>query len=214
MARGLPAGASVSFAPQRGLASQGASRPTTTLTVGTAVDTPPGAYVLLLQAHRPRRSGSTAVNLVVSDRSESDAGPADGSPSPAPTVTAPKAFTIDGALPNPLTPGTAASLDLTLVNRESADLSISSLNVQVASVNGPQSDLAHPCSANDFSVEQFSGAPGFTLAASSTASLDELGFTPEEWPEVTMLNLPVNQDGCKQASLTLAFVGAATEGTP
>jgi hypothetical protein len=207
----LPAGADVSFTPQRGLASQRALRQTTTLTVTTAANTPPGTYRLWVQARRPHRSGSTAINLVVSHRVGSGAGPK-GTPQPQPPP--PDAFAISGALPESLTPGTAASLDLTLANRESTDLSISSLSVRVASVSGPQSDPAHPCSANDFSVEQFSGPPNFTLAASSTASLSELGFAPTEWPRIAMLNLPVNQDGCKLASLSLSFSGSATEATP
>ncbi len=207
----LPSGANVSFTPQRGLASRRARRQTTTLTVTTAANTPPGTYRLWVHARRPHRSGGTAIRLVVTHRSGSSAA-AKRAPQPSPLP--PDAFAISGELPESLTPGTGASLDLTLANRESTDLSISSLSVQVASVSGPQSNLAHPCSANDFSVEQFSGAPGFTLAASSTASLSELGFVPAEWPRVSMLNLAVNQDGCKLASLSLSFSGSATEVAP
>lgn len=213
VASALPSGAGVSFASRPAL-SREASRHSTTLTVTTAVNTPPGTYMLRVQARRPHRIGSTAISLIVSDRGSSNAAEAPISPTLTPTVTTPDAFTIAGALPNLLTPGTAAPLDLTLVNRESVDLSISSLSVQVAGAGGPQTDPTHPCSASDFSIVQFSGAPGFTLPASSTTSLSELGFTPAQWPEVSMLNLPVNQDGCKQASLSLSFSGAATEATP
>ncbi len=212
LATALPSGAGVSFTSQRGIASQGASRHSTTLIVTTAVNTPPGTYILRVRADRPHRSGSTGISLIVSDRDNAGAAPVLNPPAP-PLVT-PDAFTIDGALPDPLTPGTAVPLDLTLTNEENTDLSISSLGVQVTSVGGPQSDPTHPCSANDFSVKQFSGTPGFALPASSTASLSELGFAPAEWPEISMLNLPVNQDGCKQASLSLFFSGAATEATP
>jgi hypothetical protein len=214
VATALPSGAGVSFAPQRGLASRESPHHSTTLTVTTAVNTPPGTYKLRVQAHRPHRSDSTSISLIVSGSGNSVGASPLGSPASTPQLTTPDAFTIAGVLPHPLTPGAAAPLDLTLVNQESIDLSISGLSVQVASISGPQTDPTHPCSASDFSVEQFSETPGFTLPASSTVSLSELGFTPTEWPEVSMLNLPVNQDGCKQASLSLSFSGTATEATP
>jgi hypothetical protein len=203
----LPSGTSASFTTERGLTSRRA----TTLTVATAADTPPGTYTLQVRAQRPHRSGSTAVGLVVTDRGSTNPAPA---ADPSPPVTTPDAFTIAGSLPSPLTPGSAVPLDLILTNRESLDLSISSLDVSLASVGGPQSDSSHPCSAGDFLIEQFSGAPGAVLRGSSTASLGELGFAPAEWPQVSMLNLPVNQDGCKQASLSLSFSGSATEVAP
>ena len=64
----------------------------------------------------------------------------------------------------------------------------------------------------EFRVE--SSAPVKTDSKVKIASLSELGFGRSEWPEVSMLNLPTNQDGCKGASLTLAFAGAAMEATP
>lgn len=216
VAGGLPAGAAISFDPQRGLLGRVGSRRATTLTVTTAAGTPAGTYLLRVRAHRPRRGGGTAISLVVSGQTTSDptAPPTPPGPTALPPVAAPDAFTIAGALLDPLTPGAAEPLDLTLANQESTDLSISSLTVDVAGADGPQTDPGHPCGAADFSVEQFSGPLGFTLPASSSASLSELGFAPEEWPQVSMLNLPVNQDGCKQASLALSFTGTAVEATP
>jgi hypothetical protein len=48
----------------------------------------------------------------------------------------------------------------------------------------------------------------------STVSLIALGFAAPELPLVSMLNRPVNQDGCKAASFSLAFAGTATAVTP
>lgn len=211
---GLPSGANATFSPQRGLASPRAARQRTILTVTTAVDTPVGTYSLRVRAHRPHRSGSTAVTLIVASPSSSVAP---SSPVPlgtAPLVRAPEAFRIAGALGAPLTPGTGQPLDLTLINLENTDLVISSLVVEVASVDAPESDLHHACGTDDFAVEQFSGATGFTLPALTTVSLGALGFTTSEWPQVSMLDLPVNQDGCKAASFSLAFAGTATEVAP
>jgi len=211
---GLPAGANVTFSPQRGLASPRAAGQRTILTVTTAVGTPVGTYTLRVRGRRPHRSGSTAVSLIVASPSSPVAPSLPVPPGTAPTVRAPEAFTVAGALGSPLTPGTGQPLDLTLTNLESTDLSISSLGVEVASVSAPQSDLSHTCGTGDFSVEQFSGAMGFTLPAMSTVSLRALGFAASELPEVSMLNLPVNQDGCRAASFSLVFAGTATEVTP
>lgn len=211
---GLPAGASASFSPQRGLASPRAAGQPTILTVTTAAGTPAGTYAFRVRARRPHRDGGTTVSLVVSRPSGSVAPSSPAPPGTAPPLGAPGAFTIAGALGPALTPGTSRPLDLTLTNLESFDLAISSLAVEVASVSAPQSDLSHACGSADFAVEQFSGTTGFTLPALSTVRLGELGFAASELPQVSMLNLPVNQDGCKAASFSLAFAGTATEVTP
>jgi hypothetical protein len=212
---GLPAGADISFTSAP-LGTGFAPRARTTMTVTTAVDTPPGTYRVRLRARRPHRSGTAAVELTVSHRPTAETPPSI-EPSvapPGPPVFAPDAFTIAGDLPDLLTPGSGGPLDLTLTNLESSDLLIASLSVRVAGVSGPEGDVAHGCDPDDFSIEQFSGTPGFTLPASSSADLSELGFEPGDWPAISMLNLPVNQDGCKEASLSLSFSGTATEVTP
>lgn len=213
-ASGLPAGAGFSFSPQRGLTSPRALRQRTVLTVATTPGTPPGTYTFRVRAHRPQRSGSAAVSLVVSSPAGAVAPAAAVPPAAQPAVRAPEAFAIAGTLTAPLVPGSGQPLDLTLTNHESSDLAISSLLVRVADVDAPRSDPGHTCDAGDFAVEQFSGASGFTLPALSTVRLGALGFTASELPQISMLNMPVNQDGCKAASLSLAFAGAATEVTP
>jgi hypothetical protein len=224
---GMPAGSVAYFSTSN---TVGASLPPsarTTLTITTAAGTPPGTYDVQLGVRRAHRRGSATVELVVSAPAAIAPGgpgrPADVTPSvppvpalpPVPPVPAPPdAFTIAGALPHLLTPGTGEPLDLTLTNLESTDLTIANLNVRVASVSGPQQSSTHTCDRGDFSVEQFSGTPGFTLPAASSADLGELGFEPSEWPTVSMLDRPVNQDGCKGASLSLSFTGTADEATP
>jgi hypothetical protein len=209
---GLPAGAHVSFSPQRGIASPLTSLRGTTLTVATASSTAPGAYTLRVQAQRRHRSGSTAVRLVVS--APGGAAVPSSTSASGPSLRAPEAFTIAGTVPAALTPGTGQRLDLTLTSLEAFDLSISGLAVAVSSVNAPESDPSHACGTDDFSVAQFSGVPGFTLPAMSTVRLSALGFAASELPLVSMLDRPVNQDGCKAASFSLSFAGTATEVTP
>jgi hypothetical protein len=211
---GLPAGVDTSFSPQRGVASAFPFRHGTTLTVTTATGTPPGAYTVRIHAQRPHRSGIAAVRLIVSDPGDAAVSPSTAASTPDPSISAPEAFTIAGTVPVDLTPGTGHPLDLILTSSETFDLSISSLTVLVTSVSAPESDPSHACGTGDFSVQQFSGAPGFTLPANSTVRLSALGFAASELPLVSMLNRPVNQDGCKAASFSLAFAGTATEVTP
>jgi hypothetical protein len=221
---GLPAGSHASFSGARAHSAGLVPLQRTTLTITTAAGTPPGTYEVRLGARRPHRRGSAKVKLVVSAptvTAPSGPAPAEAATSvvlpvvpPTPPVpTVPDAFTVTGSLTSPLTPGTGERLDLTLTNRESTDLAIANLRVQVAAVNGPQRDSVHPCEPDDFSVEQFSGASGFRLPAASSAELGELGFDRSEWPTVSMLDRPVNQDGCKGATLSLSFTGSATEAT-
>jgi hypothetical protein len=221
---GMPAGSVAYFSTSSAVGAGLPPSARTTLTITTAARTPPGTYDVRLGVRRAHRRGSATVELVVSAPAAIALGrpelPAAVSPPvlpvpPVPPVPAPPdAFTIAGALPNLLTPGTGEPLDLTLTNLESTDLVIANLNVRVASVSGPQRSSTHTCDPEDFSVEQFSGTPGFTLPAGSSADLGELGFEPSEWPTVSMLNRPVNQDGCKGASLSLSFTGTADEATP
>ncbi|MET0557520.1 MAG: hypothetical protein ABW065_02445 [Solirubrobacterales bacterium] len=211
---GLPVGADVSFSPQRGLAALRGRPQRTVLEIATAPGTPVGTYTLRVRVRRLQRTGSTDVSMVVSSPDRPVAPAAPVAPTAPPTVRAPEAFTIAGSLTEPLAPGSGEPLDLTLTNRESSDLAISSLVVTVADVTAPRSDPTHSCDVEDFSVEQFSGGTGFTLPALGTASLGALGFSASELPQISMLNLPVNQNGCKGAALTLAFAGTATEVTP
>jgi hypothetical protein len=225
---GLPADAAISFGPARSPGAALAPRSRTTLTITTAAAMLPGNYEFGVRARRPRHAGIATVELTVIAASSSASpvpGPAPrgssgeavppGAPVVAPgvPVVAPGAFTIAGTLPNLLTPGTGEPLDLTLTNLQSTDLSVASLNVEVAGAGGPRIDSAHSCGSEDLSVEQFSGAPGFILPASSSADLGELGFEASEWPTVSMLDRPVNQDGCQGASIALSFTGTAREAT-
>jgi hypothetical protein len=226
---GLPADAAISFGSPRSLDAALAPRARTTLIITTATDMAPGDYEVRVRARRPHHTGIASVELTVLAAplsiSPGSGSPPSGSPGgvvapgapvvePGPPVAAPDAFTIAGTLPSLLRPGSGEPLDLTLTNLESADLSIASLEVEVTGAGGPRIDGAHTCGSEDFSVEQFSGVPGFILPASSSADLGELGFDRTEWPTVSMLDRSVNQDGCQGASIALSFTGTATEASP
>jgi hypothetical protein len=187
---GVPPGATASVSPSSTRASRA------TLTIATA-DARSGGRRIRLLARSGNRRAIAALNLVI--RSP-------GHPNNA-------NFAIAGNLPTALEPGFGAPLDLALTNPGTTDIAVSDLQVVVSSINAPRASATYPCTSDDFSVAQFSGAYGFTIPGSSTRTLSELGFSEAQLPQVAMPNRPVNQNGCKGASVQFDFTGTATGGT-
>jgi hypothetical protein len=121
-----------------------------------------------------------------------------------------ESFTIEGNAAEPISPGLRAQLDLKLTNPHDLPMSVTDLSVTVQKVSAPNADDVHPCAVGDFDVDQASSSLEITLAARSTSTLSNLGLAPASWPHVGLLDRSVNQDGCKRASLTLAYTAAGT----
>jgi hypothetical protein len=121
------------------------------------------------------------------------------------------AFTISGNLDVPLSPGTGGPLDLTLTNPYGEYMVVTGLLTAVTAVDAPEAGGARPCSAEDFAVDQFDGQYPIGVPAASTKSLSELGVPGTHMPALRMLNTALNQDGCKNATLTLTYTGTAEE---
>ena len=118
-------------------------------------------------------------------------------------------FTIVGDLGRPIRPGVSAPLDLRLTNTGDAEILVSTLDVKVSGVSAPNADAHHPCTLADFSVDQAAEELDLSLAAGETGSLSTLQLPAASWPRVHMLDRPVNQDGCKDATLHLEYAGDA-----
>lgn len=114
-------------------------------------------------------------------------------------------FVITGDLTQPIVPGSITPLDLTFNNPHQAAMTVVSIEVSIGSVSAPNATASLPCTLDDFTVEQVRTNLEFVVAANSTVSLDDLSIPVESWPAVGMLNKASNQDGCKGASLTLAY---------
>ena len=190
---GLPRGATAAFRPKR------TRSPISTLIVKTS-GVPRGQYRIRIHernrrtlAHNRTRHAIGLAHLII--RRPQAAG-----------------FTISGDATSPLAPGLAVPLDLTLANPGPSAIAISGLNANVTGVSAPNSGATRPCTVDDFAVTPFSGAYGFALASGRTTTLSQLGIPAEQWPQLTMLDRPVNQDGCKGASLTLSYSGTSTKG--
>jgi hypothetical protein len=117
----------------------------------------------------------------------------------------PASFSISGDVAEPFFPGGSASLDLEISNPLETDLSVSELVVEVDAVDAPNATDDLPCTVDDFAVEQLSLQDEVVVAAGTTAALTELGVPAEDLPRVLMLDTESNQDGCKGASLALAY---------
>lgn len=121
-------------------------------------------------------------------------------------------FRISGDAAGPLSPGRAAPIDVELTNPAEGQLRVTALRVQVQAVTAPNADERHPCSPLDYAVSQVPSGFAVTVPAQATRSLSGLGVPEAAWPRVHMIDAPVNQDGCKGASVTLSYVGSGSLG--
>ena len=172
----------------------------TWLTVRTAASLPPGTYRVRLDAsgrlnRDPVRRTQTTVTLIV-------------------TAPVHVTFSVSGRPTRMLSPGVSAPLDLSFTNDHGSPLTIGGVVVRVDAVQAPEADAARPCTLADFAVTQFAGAYGFLVRGSTTSKLSALGIPTAMWPRVAMVNRPLDQDGCKHATLTLAYSGTGSVTAP
>jgi hypothetical protein len=115
-------------------------------------------------------------------------------------------FQVDAVTVTALAPETSAALEVSVTNPNDVALAIIRLTAVVAAVHA-----AGACGAENFTLHQFSGAYGFVIAGHSTARLAQLGIRSAQWPQITMVNRDVNQDGCRDAVVTIRFAGEASK---
>jgi hypothetical protein len=127
------------------------------------------------------------------------------------SVRAPSSITISGDLLRPISPGELVPIDLRLDNTSDFDLAIDRITVAVVGIDAPRADVDHPCSAADFEVRQLSGGVVLRIAGKSAGNLSGMDLAEESWPAVGMVDRPVNQDGCKGASVTLRYEASGVE---
>jgi hypothetical protein len=194
---GVPQGATASLSKR----STRASRATLSVAAGGARS---GGNRIRLLARSGHRRAIAALNLVIGSPKHVGNG--------LPQQVGNANFAIAGNLSTALEPGFGGSLDLALTNPGTTAIAVSGLQVALSSIVAPRASASYPCSSDDFSVAQFTGAYGFTIPASSTRTLSELGFPEAQLPQVAMPDRPLNQNGCKGASLQFDFTGTASGG--
>lgn len=123
----------------------------------------------------------------------------------------PSAFAISGDFNRAISPGQWVALDLVLDNTNDSEVVIDRITVAVVGIDAPRADADHSCSTADFGVRQLSGGVAIRLPGNSIVNLSGRDVPEENRPAVGMINRPVNQDGCKGASLTLSYEASGME---
>ncbi len=111
---------------------------------------------------------------------------------------------VTGVTLGQLRPGTSAQVALTLQNPNKHAVRMMKVRVKIVKIVAPHADDAHTCTTADFAVKQMPRAI-LRVPARRTTTLAAMGVPAAVWPRLTMLNRPLNQDGCKDAQLTLRF---------
>jgi hypothetical protein len=179
-----PAGISPSLSPPS------VANSSSSLQVRTAASIRPGTYSLLLvgsmsiggrEAYQYAR-----VQVVVADSK--------------------KPLGISGGKVAGLAPGVGNQpLDLALSNPTNRAISVTNLSVIVAGTSA-----GHACGPENFAVSQYSGPYPLPLPAGGTdVSLSSLRIPVAQQPQLMMLNLPVDQDACKNVTVDLSYSGSA-----
>ncbi|GAB3563678.1 hypothetical protein GCM10027405_18650 [Arthrobacter alkaliphilus] len=188
-ASGLPVGATASFSPAAVAVGPGAA--SATLTVSTSSATPLGTYTVGLKGNSGPVQSAVDISLTV-------------------TAGQHALFSISGSPAKLLAPGYGSSIDLQLANPGNSNMGITGLTVSVAGITRTADSVLNnrPCSPSDYAVTQFSGSYPFTVPP-GTSSLSTLHIPETQWPQIRMLNSPLNQDGCKGATVKLSYSGTA-----
>jgi hypothetical protein len=109
------------------------------------------------------------------------------------TVSVTQIGTISGLVPG----GAAQAVDFKITNPKSTAQYVTGVSVSISGVTGPNIDGTHPCAASDFTLVQPSAINQDLAAGDAT-------FSPSG-ATLAMKDSGSNQDGCKGATVNLAF---------
>jgi hypothetical protein len=118
-----------------------------------------------------------------------------------------EALVIAGDLSRGLYPGARpAPINLVLKNHRRYAVRLTSVAVSVKAVRTPHATPGLPCTTRDFAV---GGYRGSFKAPPGSSTLRRDGVPMARWPTLRMVNRLTNQDGCKGATVELAYRGLA-----
>jgi hypothetical protein len=120
------------------------------------------------------------------------------------------AFQIQGDATAPVSPGISAPLDLRFTNPHIEPMVVSHLKVTIRKLTAPEADRDHPCTVNDYSLEQIADSVEIMLPPSATTGFRDLRIPEKQWPRVGMIYGDSNQDGCRGATLKLGYTAFGT----
>jgi hypothetical protein len=175
---GVPANATAKVSPSLSLLGSHAS-----LAVSTATNVVPGTYLITVKGSALLASGSASVYLIVLPQTY-------------------PGFPISGDADRVLAPGSEpGAVNLAITNPFGATMTVTGLGVTVTGTDKPG------CAASNYAVTAYSGPASLTIPPNSTRTLLQLGVPRSQWPQVRLLNLPLNQDACKGATVQLHHSG-------
>ena len=122
-------------------------------------------------------------------------------------------ITITGQITRPISPGEMVALDLAFTNPNDVTIAIDQGTVGLASLDAPRAEATRPCSQADLDFRPLADAVIVTVPARATETLSGLGVPEQDRPALGMHDRPVNQDGCKGATLTLRYQASGQEVT-
>ncbi|MGN6635029.1 MAG: COG1470 family protein [Oryzihumus sp.] len=185
---GAPAGTSATVAPSP------TSGTAATLQVVTTDQTGEGTFALTVTAAGQDAGGATRSALATVQLA---------------ITTTHRQLVVSGDVDG-LAPGLLRPLDLTVTNQDKKPVSVTNLAVSLQSVSRTPYAVAHglACGLTDYAVRQYSGPYPLAVPGLASRSLDQLGIPAGQWPQVMLVDRPVNQDGCKGATLTLGYAGS------
>lgn len=126
----------------------------------------------------------------------------------------PEGVTITAEAAGAFAPGVTVPLNLAFENRNDFALTLGEVRVAVTGIDAPRAKAGRPCTQADYTVRQLAADVRLMIDADSVTDLRALGLDADELPAVTLVDRPVNQDGCKGAALTLTYQTVGPEGVP
>jgi hypothetical protein len=111
-------------------------------------------------------------------------------------------------------PGRSQRIDLSIGNPNNFDLRVLSVEIAVPDATTRPNGTASPCvgSQNLVVSQSLQTSPvAIVIPKNSTRTLSQLGVPEAQWPLLTMPNLAVNQDVCKNTVFTLTYTGTGTK---
>jgi hypothetical protein len=112
---------------------------------------------------------------------------------------------VTGEAQGQLRPGNSAPVLLRFQNPNKHKVQMGRVRVKIAGIVAPNADAAHPCTTADFAIRQMARKTVVRLPARRSTDLAAVHVPMSAWPTLTMLDRPLNQDGCKGAELRLKF---------
>ena len=113
----------------------------------------------------------------------------------------PQRFTISGSVSG-LTPGVLRRIPVTLANPNDAPIYVTSLTTTLSTGLGA-------CGPANYEVLQSSASDAGPILVPAAGSVTLSGSLESYAPRVRLVDLPVNQDACKGAVVTLSYTGSA-----